>query len=98
MQFLVTGYDGTDPEAQKRRSAVKMPHLKLAEQLVLSGKQLYGAAILDESGKTIGSSIVCDFESREALDVWLKEEPYVTGGVWKKIEIHRCELWSPSLK
>ncbi|MCU0554796.1 MAG: hypothetical protein MUF17_08555 [Syntrophales bacterium] len=30
---------------------------------------------------------VVDFPTRADVDAWLKTEPYVTGGVWKKIEV-----------
>lgn len=55
-----------------------------------SGKILYAVVILDEKEKMIGSMIVCDFDSRDELDAWLKEEPYVTGNVWEKIEVKPC--------
>jgi uncharacterized protein YciI len=38
----------------------------------------------------IGSSMVVDFPSRSEVDQWLKVEPYVTGGVWKEIEVRKC--------
>ena len=31
--------------------------------------------------------IVYEFPDRQSLDERLKDEPYITGGVWKKIEI-----------
>jgi uncharacterized protein YciI len=40
----------------------------------------------------IGSMIVCDFPSREELEEWLKEEPYVVGNVWKKINVNRAQV------
>ena len=35
----------------------------------------------------IGSSLVVEFESREALDHWLQNDPYVTGNVWQDITV-----------
>lgn len=35
----------------------------------------------------IGSAVIVDFPSRAELDDWLKNDPYVTGGVWQKIEV-----------
>ena len=87
MQFMITGYDGTDEKALDRRLAVREEHLKLAEKLFEQKKCLYGGAILDENEKMIGSCVIVDFESREALDEYLKIEPYVTGNVWQKIEV-----------
>jgi len=48
---------------------------------------LFGGAILDVDGKMIGSMIVYDYPDRLSLDERLKEEPYFTQGVWKKVDI-----------
>ncbi|SLM31563.1 conserved hypothetical protein [Desulfamplus magnetovallimortis] len=91
MQFIVTGYDGTDDGALERRMNVREAHLNMASEMHESGKWLYAAAILNDEGKMCGSMIVCDFDSREALESeWLNREPYVTGDVWKTIEIRQA--------
>lgn len=92
MQFIVTGYDGTDEGAMERRLAVRADHMKLVESMQKEGKHLYGLAILDENEKMIGSVLVVDFPTREALDEWLKIEPYVTGDVWRQIEVRPCKV------
>ena len=92
MQFMVLGYDGTDDEAGERRAAVRDAHLQQAEDWFHQGRWQYAAGILDDEDRIIGSMIVCDFSSREALEEeWLNHEPYVTGKVWKKIEISRVQ-------
>ena len=35
-----------------------------------------------------GAVLIVEFESRPALDAWLASEPYVTGDVWRRIEVH----------
>jgi uncharacterized protein YciI len=93
MQFILIAYDGSDEGALDRRLAVRAAHLESARKLVADGKWLYAAGILDDDGKMIGSMILCDFPSREALqDEWLKNEPYVTGNVWEKITIQRANV------
>jgi uncharacterized protein YciI len=92
MQFLVIGYDGTDETALERRLAVREANLALGDKMRDTGKMLYGAAILDEQSKMTGSVLICEFDSREDLDEWLKVEPYLTGGVWQKTEIHNCKV------
>ncbi|MED4462048.1 YciI family protein [Metabacillus fastidiosus] len=94
MQYIVTAYDGTDEKAIDRRLAAREEHLKSVERRFKEGQHLYGAAILDDEGKMIGSMMVVDYPSREELDNWLKVEPYVTGNVWKKIEIKQCKVAS----
>jgi uncharacterized protein len=88
MQFLLTAYDGTDSEALERRLKVRGEHLEKTAILKKSGEFLFGGAILDEDGKMIGSMIVYDLPDRQSLDAKLKNEPYFTEGVWKKIKIH----------
>jgi uncharacterized protein YciI len=98
MQFLVTGMDGTDEGAPERRASVREAHLAMGKELQDSGNMLFAAAILNESGQMVGSSIICDFESREELDAWLNSEPYVTGKVWESIRIEQCKVGPAFLK
>ena len=88
MQFLLIAYDGTDPEAENRRMKVRPEHLEKIKKLKKTGEFLFGGAILNDSGKMIGSMIVYEFPDRASLDERLKDEPYVYGEVWRKIEIN----------
>ncbi len=92
MQFLLIAYDRTDPEAPERRLNVREEHLGKIAVLKKNGECLFGGAILDEAGKMIGSMIVYEFPDRQSLDARLKEELYITEGVWEKIEIHPFRL------
>jgi len=92
MQYIITGYDGTDENAMDRRSAAREEHLKSVERRFNAGEHLYGAAILDDAGKMIGSMMIVEYSSREELDKWLENEPYVLGNVWRKIEIKPCKV------
>ena len=94
MQFLLVAYDGTDPDALDRRMKVREDHLRKIAGLKKGGKFFAGGAILDDSGKMIGSMIVYEFPDRQALDEKLKDEPYFTEGVWKKIEIRPFRMAS----
>ena len=87
MQFLLLGYDGTDSGAENRRLKVRQEHLDKISIFKKSGEFLFGGAILNDEGKMIGSMIVYEFPDRKTLDEKLKDEPYITNGVWKKIEI-----------
>jgi uncharacterized protein YciI len=92
MQFLILGYDGKDSEAGSRRTAARLAHIALGDQLVAEGKLLFGTAILDDTGVMIGSMFVGEFESRQDLDAWLRIEPYVTGKVWETIVVQPCRV------
>lgn len=89
MEWLVIGYDGTDDGAPERRLAVRPAHLEVAGKLIAEGTILFGGAILDDSDRMTGTTLICNFPSRAELDAWLKSEPYVTGNVWQKIEVRR---------
>ena len=94
MQFLLVSYDGTDPEAHERRMKARPEHLEKVALLKKKGEFLLGGAILDDSGKMIGSMIVYEFPDRSELDKSLQKEPYIIQGVWKHIEIRPYRLAS----
>lgn len=97
-QYLITAYDFTDDKALERRMAVRPAHVALVEKMHAEGKLLIGAAIMDDSGKMIGSSLIGEFKDRAELDAWLESEPYVTGKVWEKIEVRLCGVGAVFLK
>ena len=92
MQYLVMAYDGTDEEALERRLAVREKHLALVNEMRAGGNVLFAAVILDENEKMIGSALICEFATRQELDEWLDQEPYVLGKVWEKIEVKPCKV------
>ncbi len=92
MQFLLVAFDGSDPGALERRMKVRPEHLDKIAVLKKKGNFLLGGAILDDNQTMIGSMIVYEFPDRKALDESLKEEPYITGGVWQKIDIRPYRL------
>jgi len=92
MHFIITGRDGTDDGALERRMKVREEHMRGVADLVQQKKLLYAAAMLDEDGAMNGSTMIVDFESREAIDQYLKTEPYVTGKVWGTIDVTPCKI------
>jgi|ETNmetMinimDraft_4_1059912.scaffolds.fasta_scaffold161495_2 hypothetical protein len=92
MQFLVIAYDGTDEQANDRRMAARPAHIDGAGLLKESGHIIAGGAILDDEDQMIGSTLYVDFDSRQALDLWLENDPYVTGGVWQDISVKPIRL------
>lgn len=92
MQFTLVAEDGKDTEALNRRMAARDQHLEAAKKLKAEGHVLYGAALLGDEGKIVGSVYVFDFPSRADLDTYLKTEPYVVGNVWKTMTIRECKV------
>lgn len=88
MQFMVTGLDGKDEKALDRRMTARDAHLAMAKKMADQGRWLFAVAMLDDDKKMVGSVIVCDFDSEDALKKeWLDKEPYVVGKVWETITI-----------
>ena len=83
MQFLIKAYDGDG--MLEKRMAVRPRHLEGMKTL---GRRIICAGgLLDDEGKMKESALVLEFADRAALDEYLKNEPYVTEGVWQKIEV-----------
>ena len=87
MQFLVVARDGDDDGAPARRMAVREAHIEGAKAMAQTGAMILGGALLDDQGAMIGSTCIVEFEDRAALDTWLNADPYVTGDVWRTIEV-----------
>lgn len=88
MQWLIIARDGRDTDAPKRRQAARPAHLENAAKLQARGHLLIGGALTDDEGGMIGTAAVAQFETRDELDHWLSTDPYVTGDVWRDIEVH----------
>ena len=86
-QYLVTGYDYTDDGALQRRKDVRPHHLDGMRVLKESGNYIEGGAILNDEGNMIGSVIIMQFETDEALEAWKQNEPYITQKVWESVDV-----------
>jgi uncharacterized protein YciI len=86
-QFIILGYDDTDVDALNRRMQARQAHVRNIGEARKAGNVLIGVALTDDTEKMIGSLVVTNFPDRAALDRWLAQEPYVTGKVWKRVEI-----------
>ncbi|MBE9586337.1 hypothetical protein IM792_17930 [Mucilaginibacter sp. JRF] len=86
-QYLLTAFDHTDTEALQRRLDVRPRHLEVVKRLKAAGNFIVGGAMLNDAGQMIGSTMIVQFETDEQLEQWKNNDPYVTGGVWDKIEV-----------
>jgi uncharacterized protein YciI len=91
-QFLVIAHDGTDAEAPARRQAARAAHLEGVRPMVERGEIVAGGALLDEAGGMVGSAVIVDMPDRAAVDAWLARDPYVTGDVWRTVEVRPFRL------
>lgn len=83
MQFLIKAYDG--PDMLEKRLEVRPRHLEGMK--ALGARIICAGGLLDEEGRMKGSALLMEFGDRTALDDYLASEPYVTEGVWQRIEI-----------
>ena len=87
MQFCVITYDGTDAEAPARRNAARPAHRAGAAALEQEGHLICGGGILNEEGESIGSIMMMNFDTQEEFDAYMESEPFLTMGVWKKVQV-----------
>lgn len=92
MQYLVVAYDNTDEDAPKRRMAAREAHLKLIAEYKAKGHMKMGAALLDEKGNMVGSTLIVEFDSPDDLQDWLDEEPYMLEDVWGDVMVTQCKI------
>ena len=90
MQFRITAYDYTDKDALARRMAVRPRHLENILKVMEENKILCAGGITNEAGAPIGSFLIMDFPTREALDKYLESEPYIREKVWETVKVERC--------
>jgi len=79
MQYLIIAYDYEN--VLEKRMECRTAHLEGAKKLMSEGVIINAGALIEDD-KMVGSTLYVDFESDEALDKWLENEPYVTGKVW----------------
>jgi len=81
------GYD--HPESVTRREIVRAGH-RAYFRANLDMVRLAGA-FNDENGKQIGTLIVFEADSEQAVWDWIKQEPFYNFGIYKQLEVR---LWN----
>jgi len=86
-QYLIIAQDGKDDGALNKRKEVRPLHLAGAKKLKENGNLVIGGAMLDDEKNMRGSIMIVQFETQEDFQKWYDNEPYITQGVWKSIEV-----------
>ncbi|OTG64667.1 YciI family protein [Acinetobacter silvestris] len=87
--FIITctDHDGT----VEKRLAVRPQHIARLEQLDAEGRVIVAGAMPKDRENPqegfYGSTMILDFDNREALDLWLKEEPFLKEGIYANIDV-----------
>ncbi|TXJ08561.1 MAG: hypothetical protein E6Q25_05190 [Acinetobacter sp.] len=75
----------------EQRLAARPQHLARLDDLYQQGRLVVAGPMPKDANDTgqgfYGSIIIVDFDSREALDAWLADEPYLHAGVYKSIDV-----------
>lgn len=87
--FLITC---TDNEGTvEKRLATRPQHLARLEKLDAEGRVIIAGAMPKDRENPqagfYGSTMILDFESREALDEWLQDEPFLKEGIYGQIDV-----------
>src|SRR5688572_25208272 len=91
-QYLIIAQDGKDDEALNRRKEVRPLHLAGAKKLKEQGNFVIGGAMLDDHSNMRGSIMIVQFETQADFQNWYDNEPYITQGVWKMIEVKQFRV------
>lgn len=89
MLFVIIGHDA--PDGREKRPAIRPAHLAHLEPLAQQGRLLLAGPFTDGSG----SLIVIDADSRAAVWEIVGRDPYVTGGVFNRVEVKPFVQVSP---
>lgn len=82
----------TDREGTlEKRLATRPAHLARLQQLYAEGRLIVAGAMPKDPSNPqagfYGSTMIVDFDSREALDAWLQDEPFLKEGVYSNIDV-----------
>lgn len=91
MYYAIFGTDAAD--SLSRRLKARPDHLKRLEQLKAEGRLLlagpHPAIDSEEPGPAgfSGSLVVAEFASLQAAQDWAQADPYVTAGVYARVDV-----------
>ncbi|MBT0888187.1 MULTISPECIES: YciI family protein [Acinetobacter] len=82
----------TDREGTlEKRLATRPAHLARLQQLDAEGRLIVAGAMPKDPSNPqagfYGSTMIVDFDSREALDAWLQDEPFLKEGIYSHIDV-----------
>lgn len=82
-----TDHEGT----VEKRLATRPQHIARLQKLNDEGRLIVAGAMPKDPSNPqagfYGSTIIVDFVTREALDTWLQEEPFLKEGVYSHIDV-----------
>ena len=82
MLFVIIGYDG--PRGAELRPSIRPAHLANLRPYADRGKVKIGGPFTDGAG----SLMIVDFDSEADALAFAQSDPYTTGGVFERVEVH----------
>ncbi|MCC5926916.1 MAG: hypothetical protein JJU41_10200 [Bacteroidetes bacterium] len=92
MTFLIHAFDHTDADALNRRLAARETHLNAAKAMHERGEVLLAGAMLNPENQMMGSVVIVEMDSLEAVENWLRNEVYIQQNVWDKVQIYPMKI------
>jgi hypothetical protein len=89
---MVLAWDVPDDSGVALRDKLRPEHTDTITARFHEGSVLLGAGIYDDAGVVCGSVVIMDCESRASVDAYLQSEPFATGGLWERVEVHELKL------
>ncbi|NHB58790.1 YciI family protein [Acinetobacter shaoyimingii] len=82
-----TDHEGT----LEKRLTVRPQHLARLEKLDAEGRVIVAGAMPKDRENPqagfYGSTLILDFDTREELDAWIAEEPFLKEGIYASIDV-----------
>ncbi len=83
--FVISCID--KPDSLSVRMAAREAHLAYANTGEKPVKVKLGGPYLDGKGNMVGSLLIVDAPDRAAVDQFLRDDPYVTAGLFESVDI-----------
>ena len=91
MLYAITLLD--KPDGAALRAQVRPAHKAYLGQ-VAPRIAFAGPLVADDGTTMVGSLLVIDFDSREAVNAWLRDEPFTRAGLYAATQVHAFRnLW-----
>ena len=92
MTYAVICFDR--PETEELRAKARLAHLEYIHPH--RPRMKIGGAFLDDAGeKRVGMMFAIDLPSREAVEAFMRDEPYAKAGIFESVIIRRIHVVYP---
>lgn len=94
--YVYIGHDGL--EGATLRPRVRPQHLEHISEIDAADRCLFAGPLLDEDGVAWGSLVILEAEDLASARAFAKRDPYLTEGVFQRLEVHPSAAVFPKAK